>query len=357
MIESLTIEKPELWEGFLAEIPGSWLLQSWEWGTFQESVGNRVLRLAVPTGDGKLRAVASAILGRRPTARYLYVPHGPVVRPGDEEAFAGLTAQLIDIGRSEGVQYIRFEPRLPGPVARRWVARQRLIAGRREVQPRHEWLLDLGPGRSDADLLAGMRKTTRNLLRRADARGVDVTQHSDEASVRVFLRLLAETASRQRFRSQPDGYIQRQFEVLNRAGMAALLLARDTTGAVLAGAIVAFHGQTATYLHAASHSSRLPASRSVVWASIRSARDRGLRTYNLGGVAPDDRLSRRWHGLRLFKSGFGGQPVEWVGALDRPLGLRYGLVLGRDLQYQMSELFCPKCWPDADYCSVRHHIA
>jgi lipid II:glycine glycyltransferase (peptidoglycan interpeptide bridge formation enzyme) len=50
---------------------------------------------------------------------------------------------------------------------------------------------------------------------------------------------------------------------------------------------------------------------------MRLARERGVRVHDLWGIAPPDAgPAHPWHGVGLFKKGFGGREVVWAGSWD-----------------------------------------
>ena len=58
------------------------------------------------------------------------------------------------------------------------------------------------------------------------------------------------------------------------------------------------------------------ASHLLTWELIIWALKQGYRFYDLGGVVPKLEPIGPWSGLKLFKSGFGGAEVEFVGEYD-----------------------------------------
>jgi lipid II:glycine glycyltransferase (peptidoglycan interpeptide bridge formation enzyme) len=59
------------------------------------------------------------------------------------------------------------------------------------------------------------------------------------------------------------------------------------------------------------------ASYAVQWAMMREARARGAQRHDLWGVAPANAgPDHPWHGVGLFKKGFGGQEVTWAGSWE-----------------------------------------
>jgi lipid II:glycine glycyltransferase (peptidoglycan interpeptide bridge formation enzyme) len=50
---------------------------------------------------------------------------------------------------------------------------------------------------------------------------------------------------------------------------------------------------------------------------MRYAREAGCRVHDLWGIAPPGAGSDHpWHGVGLFKKGFGGRAVSWAGSWD-----------------------------------------
>jgi lipid II:glycine glycyltransferase (peptidoglycan interpeptide bridge formation enzyme) len=68
------------------------------------------------------------------------------------------------------------------------------------------------------------------------------------------------------------------------------------------------------------------------WEAIKEAKNRGCKTYNFWGIAPDiknaqeaQESSHPWAGLSLFKMGFGGCRKEYVKTQDLVILPKYWL--------------------------------
>ena len=100
--------------------------------------------------------------------------------------------------------------------------------------------------------------------------------------------------------------------------MLSLFIAYDET-MPLAAALVAWFGQTASYLHGASNNlhREKQAPYLLHWEIIKAAKGRDCNIYDLGGI----NLSQQhaWAGITRFKLGFGGTPVDYMGNLELPL--------------------------------------
>lgn len=323
-IKEILQEKP--WEEFLLQQPHTPFLQSWAWGEFQEKLGFSHHRLSLYKRE-TLAGVCLALVGRRKLGSFVYVPHGPVLSRLNRDQAREALEYLKEFAGKERVDYLRVEPS--------WVSQGEpteeiagllVESGLREARSATSQaggttlLLDLEL--PEEELLAGMRKTTRYLVRKATGMGVEIESTSDPRMMDNFHRLMGTTRRRQRFVPQSQRYLQLQFETLAPRQVAKLSLARYQ-GDILAAAIIVSYGDTVSYLHAASVRSEVPASHLLVWESIREAKKKGFRYFDFWGVAPTSDPRHPWYGYSLFKRGFGGYRVDYVGTWDHPLSPRY----------------------------------
>lgn len=309
------------WDEFVSSQPHTPILQSWAWGEFNRALGSDVVRLVVTGKQGEIRGLAQGIVSHRRSGRFIYVPHGPV--GPDLSVKKTLMSQLKDKSRELGVDYLRIEPHEKNsPALAEWLAKQGLRKAPTFVQAEMGWILPLE--KSEEELMSEMRKTTRYLVRKAEKMGVAIRVSTDPKDLEQFHRLMQETAQRQGFSPQNRRYLTTQFETLSPAGVENLYLA-SFEGRVLAAAIIASFGDTAAYLHGASEAGMVPAAYLLQWQAILDAKASGRKIYDFWGIAPNDNPRHPWAGLTLFKLGFGGQPLPFVGAWDYPLTRRYYL--------------------------------
>ncbi|GMR19348.1 MAG: peptidoglycan bridge formation glycyltransferase FemA/FemB family protein [Patescibacteria group bacterium] len=318
------VRKEKSWEVFLLGRPHTPFLQSWAWGEFQEKIGASHHRLGIYRGD-RLVGVCLALVGRRRLGKFVYVPHGPVLEEFHEDTVGAVLEYLKGFAEEEGADYLRIEPpwKDTGAVnvlTARGFRRSRAPTGQAGGRT---LLLDLDLG--EEELLAGMRKTTRYLVRKALEMGVQVHRTSDPQMMNEFHRLMGVTRRRQGFVPHSRRYLQTQFETLAPRRMTELSLA-EYQGNILAASITISYGDTASYIHGASARSEVPASYLLLWENIREARKEDFRYFDFWGIAPTDNPKHPWYGYSLFKRGFGGYPVDYLGSWDYVLNPRYWVV-------------------------------
>jgi lipid II:glycine glycyltransferase (peptidoglycan interpeptide bridge formation enzyme) len=66
------------------------------------------------------------------------------------------------------------------------------------------------------------------------------------------------------------------------------------------------------------------------WAAMQDLKADGIKSYDMWGRAPSEDSKHPWAGLSLFKKGFGGQEVEYIGDYDLPLSPTYPLYTTAD---------------------------
>lgn len=286
----------ETWNTFiLRHSPGA-LFQSWEWGEMESKLGHRIWRLEWPGAVAQVVKVSA----RRGT--FLHVRHGPVFR--DENTLPKILDDLKTLARKEHAWFVRISPQV-ATLPKLGLVPAPIHAMDAEIC----WVLDLT--KTEEELLAGMRKTTRYEIKHAQQ--VHVEKSTD---IRRFLRLYDVTSQRHNF-VQHRG-IQEEFETLDCALYVASYGGKD-----IAAALIAYFGGEAIYHHGASIPTKIPASYALQWHAIREAKSRGMKVYNFWGIAPNDNESHPWWGLTVFKKGFGGREVRYVHAQDLPVSPFY----------------------------------
>lgn len=301
------------WDTFVLGRDEANFLHSWQWGVLHESLGHAIERKGV-YDNGVIIGVFLAIVKDARRGRYVEVPGGPLLDWKNTKAVKVVTEALLHIGRSHHCVFVRVRPQLLNDDG----VRKTLSAnGYRKAQmylhAEHTSILDVTP--DDETLLAGMRKQTRYEVRRADKQGVVVSCTSDNAAMKEFSAVQAETARRQGFIPRPESFLQAE---VNAFGDKARIYRAEKDGVLLGLALVIFYGKEAIYHEAAStpEGRNQPGAYAIQWQVIRDAREAGLSRYNFWGIADSDDPKHRHAGVTTFKRGFGGEDVTYAPAHD-----------------------------------------
>ncbi len=304
-----------MWEDFVLKHAPQSLFQSWLWGEVTQRI-DFFWRLGIFQNSALVGiAQVEKIVARR--GIFLELRHGPILKEWKKEYFTALLEELKKYGKVNSASFIRISPLIADDQKNHDFLKNYGF----RPSPIHAmnaelcWVVDLS--KSEEELLANMRKTTRYSIRQAEKIGVAIQESSD---IDAFMKLYSQTALRHGF--VPHQQIVQEFQIFNREQKALLLLGTYQED-VLAGALILFYGNQAIYHHGASLSNKIPASYLIQWYAMKRAKQYGCQTYNFWGIAPVNKPKHPWQGLTLFKKGFGGYEQHFLHAHDFPLSWKY----------------------------------
>jgi lipid II:glycine glycyltransferase (peptidoglycan interpeptide bridge formation enzyme) len=311
------------WDTFFNKEGSASFLQSWAWGELNAKQGYEVTRLGV-TVENRLVGVAQVMLIKSKRATFLFVPHGPVVistYSSDlyQKLLEELTEYLAVMAKKHDCSFIRISPQLTRNDANAQIYRS--VGYQKSPIYMHAetmWVLPLN--KTEDELLAAMRKTTRYLIKRSDRDGVTVEMKKSADAIEDFWALYEETARREHFTPFSRRFIEREYDAFAADGNAAYFIGK-ADGKVLASALIVYTQSTAFYHQGASLHSQLPVPYALQWQSILEAKRRGCTSYNFWGITDPGRAPKAWAGLTMFKKGFGGHEVQYVYAQDYVINL------------------------------------
>jgi peptidoglycan pentaglycine glycine transferase (the first glycine) len=322
----------DAWQAIVVELPWGDVLQDWGWAEVSAFDGQPQRRYVVEDG-GQVVAVAGVQVRRTFLGRsFWYVPHGPVLDYEDPRAEAWLREILKAItedARKDRGFVLRIEPRVEAGTRGAEVFDAIGLSTTEETlqtpQTRMVDLLD------DEALLATFDKDTRYAIRRSAREGVEtkvIADPVDDDAVVSLHAMVTDTLRRARYRlPELERYriIWRTFAGDNRAR----IIQAWHSGRLESSALVVIASWRSFYLYAGSvreqkgETKRFP-SYAVQWQMMRTAREMGARLHDLWGVAPEGAgPDHPWWGFSLFKKGFNGRYVQWIGSrqvvLDPPI--------------------------------------
>lgn len=319
-----------LWPKIQALYPEANFLQSPQWGRMNEIIGHKVIIDTTET-TWCLMIVKNAKRGR-----YLEIPGGPLLDWQNPETVQSMFANIRAIAKREKCVFVRLRPQLRNtPENLQLLASLGAKKAPMHLHAEHTVILDLN--KSEDELLKEMRRQTRYEVRRAAKLGITVDWASSEEIFREFHRVQAETATRQHFvppdlktllaertafndkaASETDKSAQSDKSGHANSNHARIYIARTAEGAPIAYGLILISGAEAEYFEAASTglNHKLPGAYALQWQVIKDLKKLGVQRYNLWGIAPHGQKNHRYAGVTTFKTGFGGEIVEFVPASD-----------------------------------------
>lgn len=298
--------------------PEANFLQSPAWGEVNRLVGHKVI---VETKDDNW---CQMIVKNAKRGRYLEVPGGPLIDWHSEAAVGWAFGIMRKMAKQEKCVFVRLRPQLrktPENVA--LLGRQGTRPAPMHLHAEHTVLLDLT--QSEDDLLKEMRRQTRYEVRQADKLGIQVSWSNSAELFQEFHQVQLQTAARQNFVPPDLDMLQAEREAFGEN--ARLYVAKTAEGEPIAYGLILVDGAEAEYFEAASTelNRKLPGSYALLWQAMRDLKTLGVQRFNLWGIAPAGQKHHRYAGVTIFKTGFGGEIVEFVPAQD--IVLKHGRYL------------------------------
>jgi len=329
------------WEAFLQGRPYASFLQSWTMGEVYRDIGQEPVRFEAVEHD-RIVGVCQAILVPARRGRHLMVQYGPQL--ADDSALEPLVNAVKEEAAKRGCGFVRMSPFwLENDPKDAELRKKGALSSPMHLLSEYTWYIPLKANdrwkngieasapRTEESILADMRKTTRNLVGRAQREGVVVTASTEpEKDLDIYFKLQEETYKRHHFVPYRESYIRAQVKHFAPLGQAIVYVARYNGEPVAASVHMSYAGIT-SYHHGASTQkySKIPASTLLQWTAIRDALERGDDIYNFWGIAPR-RMNEEgqeviinpkhpFAGVTTFKTGFGGHPLPLMHCVDLPL--------------------------------------
>ncbi|MBQ3470343.1 peptidoglycan bridge formation glycyltransferase FemA/FemB family protein [Candidatus Saccharibacteria bacterium] len=332
------MEKSNLeWAEIVKKFPEANFLQSPAYAEMNRLIGEKVI---IEDFDGKGRALMVVREAKR--GKYLEIPCGPLIDWKDTRLVKRVLKRINEIAKAEKCVFVRIRPQLyKTPENMKILERAGLKKSPMHLAAEHTVVIDLS--KSEDELLAKMRRQTRYDVRRAEKLGIEVLKSNSEELFKEFHGVQAETAKRQKF-------IPPSLETLlaERAAfgdnIAIYVATIDWTGPAVASSparagagdpqatspvheplskpiaygLVIKDGKEGDYYEAASTdlNRKLPGAHAILWRAMRDLKAEGYERFNLWGIAPAGQPHHRYAGVTTFKTGFGGEIVEYVPAHD-----------------------------------------
>lgn len=298
------------WKKIVQAHPEANFLQSPGYKKVNEILGEKVLEFEFEDGGYALGIVRDAKRGR-----YLEMPCGPLIDFKKKRVVSKVFSEIREAAKLEKCVFVRVRPQLPATDDNlRMLAELGLKKSPMHLAAEHTVMIDLG--RSEEEMLSAMRRQTRYEVRRAEKMGIRVSRENSEEIFREFHKVQVTTARRQ-------GFVPPNLKVLLAEREAFgeniwVYVARTEEGKAIAYGLVIADGLEGDYYEAASTelNRKMPGAYAVIWQAMRDLKKAGYQRFNLWGIAPAGQPHHRYAGVTTFKTGFGGEIVEYVPAHD-----------------------------------------
>lgn len=292
-------------------------LQTWEWGEFRKSWGNKVERFAF----------GQITIHKIPKTSYSIGVFEKGPAPNQE-----MIEMLKDYARKNNLIFIKLEPNyIPEPRTKEnaeissLLKKNGCVKGKRVFTP-STFYIDLK--KSEEELLQSFTSKTRYNIRVAQKHGVKVIEDNSEEAFQKYLELTLETSKRQGFFAHSEKYHRLMWKYLhtipiqNQKKPIARLLTAVYRGEIITTWIVFVWKNFLYYPYGASSDKYrfAMANNLMMWEAIRLGIKLKLTTFDLWG-------REEGKGFTRFKEGYNPKVVEFLGTWDlvvnKPMYLAY----------------------------------
>lgn len=298
------------WQEVIKKFPEANILQSPAYGKMNELLGAKVIE---EDFGGKGRALMIVRDAKR--GRYLEIPCGPLLDYKDKNTVKAVFEKIAEIAKKEKCVFVRVRPQLINtPENLQLLADLGLKKSPMHLAAEHTVIIDLT--KSENELLANMRRQTRYEVRRAGKQGIKVEKSQSEEIFKEFRKVQAETAKRQGFVPPNLKTLMAEREAFD--DKIAIYVAKTDDGKPIAYGMIIKDGKEGDYYEAASTDlhRKMPGAYALLWQAMKDLKAEGYERFNLWGIAPPGQPNHRYAGVTTFKTGFGGEVVEYVPAHD-----------------------------------------
>lgn len=298
------------WQEVIKKYSEANFLQSPEYAKTNEVLGYKVI-----TEDFAGAGYAMMIVRNAKRGRYLEIPCGPLTDWQDKNSTKNIFVKIKEIARKEKCVFVRIRPQLIKNAKNLEIlAGLGLKKAPMHLAAEHTVIIDLT--KSEDELLANMRRQTRYEVRRAAKQGITVEKSNSEEIFKEFRKVQAETAKRQ-------GFIPPNLKTLLAEKEAfgeniTIYVAKTAESEAIAYGMIIKNGKEGDYYEAASTplNRKLPGAYALLWQAMKDLKAERYERFNLWGIAPAGQPNHRYAGVTTFKTGFGGEVVEYVPAHD-----------------------------------------
>ena len=297
------------WDKIVKKYPEANFLQSPKYQKMNEVLGCKVF-----AEDFEGKAYVLMIVRDAKRGRYLEIPCGPLVDWQDKKMVEQMFTKIIEVAQKERCVFVRMRPQLKAEANNlKILEKMGLEKSPMHLAAEHTVMIDLK--KSEEDLLAEMRRQTRYEVRRADKLGIKVAKNNNKAIFEEFHAVQVETAKRQNF-------VPPSLEVLlaekEAFGDDITIYKAISENKPVAYGLIIKSGVEADYYEAASTelNRKLPGAYALLWQAMKDLKAEGYERFNLWGIAPAGQPNHRYAGVTTFKTGFGGEILEFVPAHD-----------------------------------------
>jgi len=312
----------EEWDTAVKQFECATLFQSYEWGELMKEEGIKIKRFAV-NENGRLLCLAQCEEMGPSLARILYCPRGPVCDYDSEDGRRVLSVLLENVreyARKRNIVFLRVNPEVR--LSREIMTFFRGL--KLKTLGKYPPPLGLYKGTFKVDLtvdfFSKFEKRVRYNIRKAQRQGVVIISDTSSEVFQDFYKVLKYTSSVKKFVTPRYDFLKKMWATLAEKSMGKIFLAKYNRQ-VLGGLLITRFGSECKVKWAGSYSDhaifrQTSPNELLHFEAMKWAQRSGCQTYDLSGVGVSVEPGDLGWEIFLYKRGFGGEYLEYVGEYD-----------------------------------------
>jgi lipid II:glycine glycyltransferase (peptidoglycan interpeptide bridge formation enzyme) len=288
--------------------------QSWAWGELKTHFGWEVKRVGIFENEN-LVAVATFFIRKTSVFKFAYIPRGIATQ---DIRYLDMALQELDhYCLALGIAFILLDPERnlfvqeSNEIFKVALSSNGWKVAGESMQPNQTDIVNIGNG--EEELLTNMKPKWRRNIRKSARQGVRISEVQGFDGVEKFYEVISSVEKNTKFKAHSLEYFEKMWEELSKDDLIKIYIAeyKDKVVAsylVLLGEKVAYE----IYGGATKEGRDCEASYLLKWEIIKRLATSGKRYYDQWGAAPKDSKDHPLSGISYFKSGFGGEYMEFL---------------------------------------------
>ena len=273
------------WDIFVCAHEGAHYTQSSGWAKIKSTIGWEQKRIVICKKDQILAGVQLLSHSTPFFGKIQYSIKGPLITNGNVRLDEKLIELICNEGLQNGSRIMVIQPpdnssNLVDLLQNKGFQTSRLV-------PEHSATLTINLETSLDQIMAGMKRQTRQNVRRGQRKGIQILEGKYE-ELKIFYQLHESTSKRQGFVPYPWKYIHTMWQVFQPQNHLAVLLAQ-CYGEIISALLLICFGKTvfAYLLGWSGLYKEIRPNDTLFWGAIQWAQTHNYKVFNFGGINPD----------------------------------------------------------------------
>jgi lipid II:glycine glycyltransferase (peptidoglycan interpeptide bridge formation enzyme) len=302
------------WDDFLSQNRSGHHVQTSLWAQVKSELGWEAVRIKLLNSGEIIGGAQIMIRHIKPFGSIGYVPKGPVFAPGCSDKLDIVLQEMLNFARSNGLQLLAAQTPEDYPDLDNHFRLSGFCHSWLELVPTATIHLDLNV--SKRDILAQMKRQTRQNIKRSEREGIAVREGGRD-DIYTFYQIHQQTSQRQKFSPYPEKYFTKMWNVMAERGNLVNIIA-EYAGETVSSLLIVPFGNT-VIAKVLGWSGKYPKKRpndAVFWGAICWAKDHHYKWFDMEGIHRES-AQAVLEGSSLpieyrsspdfFKLGYGGQ--------------------------------------------------